>query len=39
MLEILGDSMLDIVNPAIAGGGTAVAAFFGILICPRSDGA
>jgi hypothetical protein len=33
MLEILGDSMLDIVNPAIAGGGTAVAAFFGILIC------
>ena len=33
MLEILGDSMLDIVNPAVAGGSTAVAAFFGILIC------
>src|SRR5262245_53567103 len=33
MLEILGDSMLDIVNPAVVGGGTAVAAFFGILIC------
>ena len=33
MLEILGDSMLDVVNPAVAGGGTAVAAFFGILIC------
>ena len=32
MLEILGSSMLDIVNPA-AGGATAVAAFFGILIC------
>ena len=33
MLEILGGSMLDIVNPAVAGGSTAVAAFFGILIC------
>ena len=33
MLEILGDSMLDIINPAVAGGSTAVAAFFGILIC------
>jgi hypothetical protein len=33
MLEILRESMLDIVNPAVAGGSTAVATFFGILLC------
>jgi len=33
MLELLGESMLDIVNPAVAGGGAAIAAFFGILLC------
>src|SRR5262245_15904722 len=33
MLEQLGDSMLELVNPATTGGGTALAVFLGILVC------
>ena len=33
MLEFLGKSMLQLVNPIVLGGGIAVGTFFGILLC------
>ena len=33
MLEFLGRSMLELVDPIVIGGGIAIATFFGILLC------
>ena len=33
MLDFLGKSMLDLINPAVAGGGIAIGTFVGILLC------